>query len=141
MQEYVFHYILSFFILSFPCKSYSAIESYICCVIYLPIWADVLSILLRTIYSIMVRMKTEIIVGCCFAIKCEISCCVSPLVLLNLQFLLLHLSTAKLNQGSFHGHLRDRFAPLLIRYVDLMESSIARSLDKSFAKETWQEFG
>lgn len=46
-----------------------------------------------------------------------------------------------LNQGKFHSHLRDKFAPLLIRYVDLMESSIARSLDKSFAKETWTELG
>jgi len=47
----------------------------------------------------------------------------------------------KLNQGRFHGHLRDKFAPLLIRYVDLMESSIARSLDTAFAKEKWTEVG
>eukprot|EP00794_Sanderia_malayensis_P006225 gene6225-6941_t len=41
--------------------------------------------------------------------------------------------------GKFHQHLRDKFAPLVIRYIDLMESSIAKSLDKSFATETWTE--
>ncbi|KPP74987.1 hypothetical protein Z043_105799, partial [Scleropages formosus] len=30
--------------------------------------------------------------------------------------------------GKFHKHLQDLFAPLVVRYVDLMESSIAQSL-------------
>ncbi|XP_065067036.1 calcium-dependent secretion activator 1-like isoform X2 [Rhopilema esculentum] len=44
-------------------------------------------------------------------------------------------------QGPFHCHLRNKFAPLVIRYIDLMESSVARSLDKTFTKETWTEVG
>lgn len=42
-----------------------------------------------------------------------------------------------LNRGKFHHHLRDVFAPLVIRYIDLMESSIAQSLHKEFQKENW----
>ncbi|RMX58014.1 hypothetical protein pdam_00020415, partial [Pocillopora damicornis] len=42
-----------------------------------------------------------------------------------------------LNRGKFHRHLRDMFAPLVIRYIDLMESSIAQSLHKGFQKENW----
>lgn len=42
-----------------------------------------------------------------------------------------------LNRGKFHSHLRDVFAPLVIRYIDLMESSIAQSLHKGFQKENW----
>lgn len=42
-----------------------------------------------------------------------------------------------LNRGKFHRHLRDVFAPLVIRYIDLMESSIAQSLHKGFLKENW----
>ncbi|XP_068714744.1 calcium-dependent secretion activator 1-like [Montipora foliosa] len=54
------------------------------------------------------------------------------------QLLNEYLSTdANLNRGKFHGHLRDIFAPLVIRYIDLMESSIAQSLHKGFQKETW----
>lgn len=44
---------------------------------------------------------------------------------------------ANLNRGKFHRHLRDMFAPLVIRYIDLMESSIAQSLHKGFQKENW----
>lgn len=43
----------------------------------------------------------------------------------------------KLNRGKFHCHLRDLFAPLVIRYIDLMESSIAQSLHKGFQEEKW----
>ncbi|XP_015784018.1 calcium-dependent secretion activator 1 isoform X3 [Tetranychus urticae] len=39
--------------------------------------------------------------------------------------------------GRFHSHLRDTFAPQVVRYVDLMESSIAQSLHKGFEKEKW----
>ena len=42
-----------------------------------------------------------------------------------------------LSRGKFHRHLRDVFAPLVIRYIDLMESSIAQSLHKGFQKENW----
>ncbi|KAG8194997.1 hypothetical protein JTE90_008171 [Oedothorax gibbosus] len=40
--------------------------------------------------------------------------------------------------GRFHAHLRDTFAPQVVRYVDLMESSIAQSLHKGYEKERWE---
>ncbi|KAM6152822.1 calcium-dependent secretion activator 2 isoform 17-T17 [Erethizon dorsatum] len=40
--------------------------------------------------------------------------------------------------GKFHKHLQDIFVPLVIRYVDLMESSIAQSVHRGFEQETWQ---
>ena len=40
--------------------------------------------------------------------------------------------------GKFHQHLRDTFAPQVVRYVDLMESSIAQSIHKGFEKERWE---
>ncbi|KAI5645911.1 calcium-dependent secretion activator [Phthorimaea operculella] len=43
-----------------------------------------------------------------------------------------------LKGGRFHEHLRETFAPLVVRYVDLMESSIAQSLHKGFEKERWE---
>ncbi|XP_045519638.1 calcium-dependent secretion activator isoform X10 [Pieris brassicae] len=43
-----------------------------------------------------------------------------------------------LRNGRFHEHLRDTFAPLVVRYVDLMESSISQSLHKGFEKERWE---
>ncbi|XP_077299591.1 calcium-dependent secretion activator 1 [Arctopsyche grandis] len=47
-------------------------------------------------------------------------------------------SEANLKMGKFHEHLRETFAPLVVRYVDLMESSIAQSLHKGFEKERWE---
>ncbi|XP_063706788.1 calcium-dependent secretion activator isoform X1 [Culicoides brevitarsis] len=46
-----------------------------------------------------------------------------------------------LKNGRFHAHLRDCFAPLVVRYVDLMESSIAQSIHKGFEKERWESKG
>ncbi|XP_046868262.1 calcium-dependent secretion activator isoform X2 [Drosophila willistoni] len=46
-----------------------------------------------------------------------------------------------LRNGRFHQHLRDTFAPLVVRYVDLMESSIAQSIHKGFEKERWESKG
>ncbi len=46
-----------------------------------------------------------------------------------------------LNDGRFHRHLQDIFAPLVIRYVDLMESSIGQSIHKGFEKENWKPRG
>ncbi|XP_047003794.1 calcium-dependent secretion activator-like [Schistocerca americana] len=46
-----------------------------------------------------------------------------------------------LKNGRFHQHLRDTFAPLVVRYVDLMESSIAQSIHKGFEKERWEAKG
>lgn len=46
-----------------------------------------------------------------------------------------------LKNGRFHQHLRDIFAPLVIRYVDLMESSIGQSIHKGFEKERWESKG
>lgn len=40
--------------------------------------------------------------------------------------------------GSFHKHLQDLFVPLVVRYIDLMESSIAQSIHRGFEQETWQ---
>lgn len=43
-----------------------------------------------------------------------------------------------LKNGKFHQHLRKIFAPQVVRYVDLMESSIAQSIHKGFEKERWE---
>uniref|UniRef100_A0A287D653 Calcium dependent secretion activator 2 n=1 Tax=Ictidomys tridecemlineatus TaxID=43179 RepID=A0A287D653_ICTTR len=40
--------------------------------------------------------------------------------------------------GKFHKHLQEIFVPLVVRYVDLMESSIAQSIHRGFEQETWQ---
>ncbi|KAM3870352.1 calcium-dependent secretion activator 2-like isoform 2-T2 [Diretmus argenteus] len=40
--------------------------------------------------------------------------------------------------GTFHEHLQDLFIPLVVRYIDLMESSIAQSIHRGFEQETWQ---
>lgn len=50
-------------------------------------------------------------------------------------------TTENLYGGRFHTHLRDTFAPQVIRYVDLMESTIAQSLHKHFEKEKWDTKG
>ena len=46
-----------------------------------------------------------------------------------------------LRNGPCHAHLQNKFAPLVIRYVDLMESSIAQSVHNGFEKETWEPVG
>jgi len=43
-----------------------------------------------------------------------------------------------LKNGKFHQHLRDTFAHQVVRYVDLMESSIGQSIHKGFEKEKWE---
>lgn len=48
------------------------------------------------------------------------------------------LSDENFKNGRFHQHLQEVFAPMIIRYVDLMESSIAQSLHKGFEKERWE---
>ncbi|XP_060100805.1 calcium-dependent secretion activator 2 isoform X2 [Heteronotia binoei] len=40
--------------------------------------------------------------------------------------------------GKFHKHLQETFVPLVIRYIDLMESSIAQSLHRGLEQESWQ---
>ncbi|XP_062825741.1 calcium-dependent secretion activator 1 isoform X11 [Anolis carolinensis] len=40
--------------------------------------------------------------------------------------------------GKYHKHLQDLFAPLVVRYVDLMESSIAQSIHRGFERESWE---
>ncbi|XP_032893513.1 calcium-dependent secretion activator 2 isoform X1 [Amblyraja radiata] len=40
--------------------------------------------------------------------------------------------------GKYHKHLQELFIPLVVRYIDLMESAIAQSIHKSFEQETWQ---
>ncbi|XP_063053069.1 calcium-dependent secretion activator 2 isoform X2 [Engraulis encrasicolus] len=40
--------------------------------------------------------------------------------------------------GTFHKHLQDHFIPMVVRYIDLMESSIAQSIHRGFEQETWQ---
>ncbi|CAB1315298.1 unnamed protein product [Coregonus sp. 'balchen'] len=39
--------------------------------------------------------------------------------------------------GKFHKHLQDLYAPLVVRYVDLMESSIAQSITRGCEGESW----
>ncbi len=54
-------------------------------------------------------------------------------------FLFLPLfGTDHLCNGKFHKHLQDLYAPLVVRYVDLMESSIAQSIHKGFDRESWE---
>ncbi|CDW53396.1 protein unc h; protein unc b; protein unc a, partial [Trichuris trichiura] len=43
-----------------------------------------------------------------------------------------------LKGGTFHGKLLAIFAPMVVRYVDLMEQSIEMSIEKDFAKEKWE---
>lgn len=58
-------------------------------------------------------------------------------VLLSLPlFFFLHAD--HLCNGKFHKHLQDLYAPLVVRYVDLMESSIAQSIHKGFERESWE---
>uniref|UniRef100_A0A673HXS7 Calcium-dependent secretion activator 1-like n=1 Tax=Sinocyclocheilus rhinocerous TaxID=307959 RepID=A0A673HXS7_9TELE len=40
--------------------------------------------------------------------------------------------------GKFHKHLQDLYAPLVVRYVDLMESSITQSIHRGFERESWE---
>ncbi|CAF0840085.1 unnamed protein product [Rotaria sordida] len=58
-----------------------------------------------------------------------------PLFQLLNDYLRLHET---LSNGRFHQQLRDTFAPLVVRYVDLMESCIAQSIHKGFEKENWK---
>ncbi|XP_077373922.1 calcium-dependent secretion activator 2-like [Festucalex cinctus] len=44
----------------------------------------------------------------------------------------------QLCDGPFHKHLQDLFVPLVVRYIDLMESSIAQSVHRGFRQESWQ---
>ena len=48
------------------------------------------------------------------------------------------ISLDNLKNGKFHQHLRETFAPQVVRYVDLMESSIGQSIHKGFEKERWE---
>ncbi|XP_038157057.1 calcium-dependent secretion activator 2 isoform X2 [Cyprinodon tularosa] len=47
-------------------------------------------------------------------------------------------SDPQLCNGPFHKHLQDLFVPLVVRYIDLMETSIAQSIHRGFEQETWQ---
>ena len=60
---------------------------------------------------------------------------------LSCKIVCINFITENLAGGKFHNHLRDVFAPQVVRYVDLMESSIAQSIHKGFEKETWKPQG
>ncbi|KPP71856.1 hypothetical protein Z043_109193, partial [Scleropages formosus] len=47
-------------------------------------------------------------------------------------------SDPHLCNGVFHKHLQSLFVPSVVRYIDLMESSIAQSIHRGFEQETWQ---
>uniref|UniRef100_A0A8C9V2P6 Calcium dependent secretion activator 2 n=1 Tax=Scleropages formosus TaxID=113540 RepID=A0A8C9V2P6_SCLFO len=47
-------------------------------------------------------------------------------------------SDPHLCNGVFHKHLQSLFIPSVVRYIDLMESSIAQSIHRGFEQETWQ---
>uniref|UniRef100_A0A8C6VPW4 Calcium-dependent secretion activator 1 n=1 Tax=Naja naja TaxID=35670 RepID=A0A8C6VPW4_NAJNA len=55
--------------------------------------------------------------------------------LLNDSF---EVTVYNLCNGKYHKHLQDLFAPLVVRYVDLMESSIAQSIHRGFERESWE---
>ncbi|XP_003375187.1 calcium-dependent secretion activator 1 [Trichinella spiralis] len=46
--------------------------------------------------------------------------------------------TGQLKKGIFHSKLLAIFAPIVVRYVDLMEHSIELSIEKEFPKEKWE---
>ena len=54
------------------------------------------------------------------------------------QISIIFVLVESLALGRFHQQLRDTFAPLVVRYVDLMESCIAQSIHKGFEKENWK---
>lgn len=54
------------------------------------------------------------------------------------KIFLLLFCTDHLCNGKFHKHLQDLYAPLVVRYVDLMESSITQSIHKGFERESWE---
>ena len=64
--------------------------------------------------------------------------CELALIFLNRLMLIF---VAYLRNGPCHLHIQDKFAPLVIRYVDLMESSIAQSVHNGFEVETWEVVG
>ncbi|CBY12683.1 unnamed protein product [Oikopleura dioica] len=41
-------------------------------------------------------------------------------------------------KGRFHKHLMDVYAPMVIRYIDLMETSIAQAVYRGLENETWR---
>ncbi|OXB71358.1 UNVERIFIED_CONTAM: hypothetical protein H355_014035, partial [Colinus virginianus] len=45
---------------------------------------------------------------------------------------------AFLCNGKFHKHLQEIFVPMVVRYIDLMESSIAQSIHRGLEQESWQ---
>uniref|UniRef100_A0A914UUN9 Calcium-dependent secretion activator n=1 Tax=Plectus sambesii TaxID=2011161 RepID=A0A914UUN9_9BILA len=47
-------------------------------------------------------------------------------------------SEPSLRNGPFHSKLVKQFAPLVVRYVELMEHSISQSIEKGFAREKWE---
>uniref|UniRef100_A0AAY4C4C8 Ca2+-dependent activator protein for secretion b n=1 Tax=Denticeps clupeoides TaxID=299321 RepID=A0AAY4C4C8_9TELE len=61
-----------------------------------------------------------------------------PLFQLLNDFLRLDCNYLVLKHKSFHKHLQDLYAPLVVRYVDLMESSIAQSINRGFERESWE---
>lgn len=48
-------------------------------------------------------------------------------------------SESSLKLGTFHKKLVEQFSPMVVRYVDLMEHSIAQSIEKGFSKEKWEQ--
>ena len=61
---------------------------------------------------------------------------------LSEKYLIIFISsTDNLKNGRFHHQLQTIFAPLVVRYVDLMESSIAQSIHKGFEKERFEMKG
>ncbi|PAV90841.1 hypothetical protein WR25_06278 [Diploscapter pachys] len=48
------------------------------------------------------------------------------------------LSEPSLKHGIFHNKITQQFQPMVTRYTDLMEHSIAQSIEKGFSKEKWE---
>lgn len=68
-------------------------------------------------------------------------CMLAFSVMLATNACLLFCFSENLKNGRFHHQLQTIFAPLVVRYVDLMESSIAQSIHKGFEKERWESRG
>ena len=78
----------------------------------------------------------------CFELSSRNICCSCQTVgseMINMKYFVFFL--ASLRNGTCHSHLQEKFAPLVVRYVDLMESSIAQSVYHGFEEETWAPVG
>ena len=51
------------------------------------------------------------------------------------------ISNPRLSGGKFHSELKDMFSPLVVRYLDLMESALNQLVTRDFEHEKWKVEG